>query len=314
MIVTVTPNPSLDRTVQVGELVVGRVHRAAGVRLDPGGKGVNVARALVGADRAAVALLPSGGSEGATLAELLDSEGVPVAEVPIASPTRSNVTVVQADGVTTKFNERGPLLRDTEAAALQSRAVELARDADWLVTCGSLPPGCAPELHADLVRSARSAGAKVAVDASGPALAAACKAGPDLVKPNLAELVELAERPLQRLGDVLDVAHEVRGMGVGTVLVSLGRHGALLVDDGGAWHATGPATPVRSTVGAGDAMVAGYLGAGADGPRALRTAVAYGAAAVGLAGSRMPLPEDLRTSSVRVDEVDTSLSLSGAAV
>lgn len=313
MIVTVTPNPSLDRTVQVAELVPGRVHRAAGVRLDPGGKGVNVARALAAANQTVLALLPSGGPEGARLAELLEPEGVPVVEVPIAAHTRSNVAVVEADGTTSKFNELGPQLTADEVAALRTRATELATGAEWLVTCGSLPSGCPPELHADLVRSARQAGAKVAVDASGPALLEACRAAPDLIKPNLAELVELAGRPLRQLGDVLDVAREVRGTGVRNVLVSLGRYGALLVGDDGAWHATSPATPVLSTVGAGDAMVAGYLRAGADGPHALRTAVAYGAAAVGLAGSRMPRPEDLRTSVVRVDEVDESLSLSGAA-
>lgn len=313
MIVTVTPNPSLDRTVQVTGLVPGAVHRATGVRVEPGGKGVNVARALAAAERPTLALLPAGGSEGARLVELLDPEGVPVVEVPIAAPTRSNVAVVEADGTTSKFNEPGPLLTAEEVATLEARAVELSARAEWLVTCGSLPAGCPVDLHARLVRSARREGARVAVDASGAALLEACRAGPDLVKPNLTELSELAGRPLRQLGDVLDVAHAVRGTGVRAVLVSLGPHGALLARDDGAWHATSPVSSVRSTVGAGDAMVAGYLSAGADGPRALRAAVAYGAAAVGLAGSRMPQPKDVRTSAVCVNDVDETLSLSGAA-
>jgi 1-phosphofructokinase len=313
VIVTVTPNPSLDRTVVVDEMVRGAVHRALRVRLDPGGKGVNVARALAAADRPTVAVVPSGGAEGARLAELLAPEAVPVVEVPVHTPTRSNVAVVEADGTTSKFNEPGPRLTEAEVTALETKAVELSRRADWVVTCGSLPAGCPDDWHARVVRGAREAGARVAVDASGPSLAAACRQRPDLIKPNLVELEELSGRPLHRLGDVFDVASELRSQGVPAVLVSLGSDGALLVDESGAWHATCAATVVRSTVGAGDAMVAGFLLAGGSGPTALRTAVAYGAAAVGLAGSRMPAPEDLHPDAVQVNEVDESLSLSGAA-
>jgi 1-phosphofructokinase len=313
VIVTVTPNPSLDRTVLVDELVPGSVHRARGVRLDPGGKGVNVARALAAADRPTVAVVPSGGTEGARLAELLAPEAVPVVEVPIHTTTRSNIAVVEQDGTTTKFNEPGPRLTDAEVGALEAKTVELAHRADWVVTCGSLPEGCPPDLHARIVRGARDAGARVAVDTSGLPLVQACAAGPDLVKPNLTELAELAGRPLEQLGEVVEVASRLREQGVAAVLVSLGEHGALLVEESGAWHATSPAAVVRSTVGAGDATVAGFLLAGASGPLALHTAVAYGAAAVGMAGSRMPAPEDLHADAVRVDEVDESLSLSGAA-
>lgn len=313
MIVTVTPNPSLDRTVLVEELTQGAVHRAKCVHLDPGGKGVNVSRALAAADRPTVAVMPSGGAEGARLAELLAPEAVPVVEVPVGAATRSNVAVVEADGTTSKFNEPGSLLTVTEIAALETKAAELAARADWVVTCGSVPEGCPDELHARIVRAGRGAGARVAVDASGASLAAACQAGPDLIKPNLAELAELAGRPLPRLGDVLAFALSLRANGVGSVLVSLGEHGVLLVEEAGAWHATSPVTAVRSTVGAGDAVLAGFLLDGGSGPSALRVAVAYGAAAVGLAGSQMPAPKDLRTEWVRVDEVDEALSLTGAA-
>ncbi|GAA0514265.1 1-phosphofructokinase [Saccharopolyspora subtropica] len=313
MIVTVTPNPSLDRTVQIDRLVPGAVHRSIRVHLDPGGKGVNVARALAAADVPTLAVLPTGGAEGAQLAELLAPEAVPVVEVPVQAPTRTNVAVVEADGTTSKFNEPGPELTPDEVAALERTAADLAARAHWLVTCGSLPAGCPDDLHARIVRAARRSGAQVAVDASGPALGLACAAAPDLVKPNLAELAELAGGPLRDLGDVLDVAHRLRADGVRTVLVSLGQLGAVLVADTGTWHATSVATQVRSTVGAGDAMLAGFLRAGGTGPAALRTAVAYGTAAVGLAGSRMPGPDDVHPSRVHVDAVDKTVSLSGVA-
>ncbi|MEV0055101.1 1-phosphofructokinase [Saccharopolyspora shandongensis] len=313
MIVTVTPNPSLDRTVQVNRLVPGAVHRTLRTRLDPGGKGVNVARALAAAEVPTLAVLPSGGAAGARLAELLAPEAVPVVEVPVQAPTRSNIAVVEADGTTSKFNEPGPELTPAEVAALERAAAEQAGRADWLVTCGSLPAGCPDDLHARIVAAARRAGARVAVDTSGRPLELACQAAPDLVKPNLVELAELAGGPLRDLGDVLAVAHRLRAGGVATVLVSLGQLGAVLVAETGTWHATSSATEVRSTVGAGDAMLAGFLRAGGIGPAALRTAVAYGTAAVGLAGSRMPGPGDIHPLRVRMDAVDKTVSLSGVA-
>ncbi|AOS64652.1 1-phosphofructokinase [Actinoalloteichus hymeniacidonis] len=314
MIVTVTPNPSLDRTILVDDVVLGAVHRARQVRLDPGGKGVNVSRALAAAEVATLALLPSGGPDGSRLAELLAPESVPVVEVPIGAATRSNIAVVAADGTTSKFNEPGAELTKTELRALEAKAAELAGRADWLVSCGSLPHGCPDDLHARLLHAARRSGARVAVDTSGRPLALACAANPELISPNLAELAELAGHPLPTLGEVLDVALRLRKAGVGAVLVSLGEQGALLVEDAGTWHAVSEATVVRSTVGAGDATLAGFLLAGAAGPEALRTAVAYGTAAVEQVGTRMPRPKDLRTATVRVTEADPSSSLNGAAL
>ncbi|MBE9376505.1 1-phosphofructokinase [Saccharopolyspora sp. HNM0983] len=313
MIVTVTPNPSLDRTLHVQHLVPGAVHRAGHAHLDPGGKGVNVARALVAADAPATAVLPSGGVEGARVAELLAPESVPVAQVPIGTATRSNLAVVESDGTTSKFNESGPQLTPAESTALQDRAGELGAGAEWVVTCGSVPDGCPPDLHARIVRAARDAGAATAVDTSGAELRHACLAGPDLVKPNLTELAELAGSPLHDLGDVLRVAQRLRDGGVGAVLVSLGALGAVLVDGTGSRHATCPPEQVRSTVGAGDATLAGFLLGGGGGDRALRTAVAYGAAAVGLAGTRMPRPADVHPDRVQVRAVDETASLSGVA-
>lgn len=313
MIITVTPNPSLDRTVQIDRLAPGSVHRAGQVHLDPGGKGVNVARALVAAAAPATAVLPSGGPEGARLAELLAPESVPVVQVPVTTGTRSNIAVVESDGTTSKFNESGPQLTPAEITALQDRAAELATDADWVVTCGSVPEGCPADLHARIVRAARGSGAATAVDTSGTELHQACLAGPDLVKPNLTELAHLAGTPLRDLGDVLRVAEQLRAGGVGAVLVSLGALGAVLVDGTGSKHATCPPAEVRSTVGAGDAMLAGFLLGGGAGEQALRTAVAYGTAAVGLAGTRMPEPRHVRPEQVHVRAVDESASLSGVA-
>ncbi|MEU7815105.1 1-phosphofructokinase [Pseudonocardia sp. NPDC049154] len=310
MIVTVTPNPSLDRTVELAGLVRGEVHRALSVRLDPGGKGVNVARALTRAGVDALAVLPSGRAPGGRLNGLLDALGVPAVTVPIHGATRSNITLVEPDGTTTKINESGPVLTPEEVEEVTEQAVARSRGADWLVTCGSLPEGMPVDFHATLVRRA---GTRTAVDTSGAPLAAAVAARPDLVKPNHEELAELVGRPLASLGDVLAAARELRAGGVGAVLVSLGAGGALLVEESGEYHAATPPVTVRSTVGAGDATLAGFLAAGGAGPDALVRAVAYGAAACRLPGSEMPGPHELPLADVRIGNPHADLVLTGDA-
>lgn len=300
MIITVTPNPSLDRTIELPRLLRGEVNRAAAVRLDPGGKGVNVARALTAAGRETIAVLPSGRAPGNRLHGLLDAHHVRAATVAIDGVTRTNITLVEPDGTTTKVNEPGPVLTDDEVAQLADTVVTLAAGARWVVTCGSLPAGMPTDFHAEIVRRIRPTGTRVAVDASGDPLRSACAAGPDLIKPNHAELAELVGRPLTSLGEVLGAARELRAAGVGAVLVSLGAGGALLVDADGEYHADSLPVAVRSTVGAGDAALAGFLAAGGAGPDALRHAVAYGAAACRLPGSAMPAPHEIDPHDVRV--------------
>ncbi|GAA1076682.1 1-phosphofructokinase [Pseudonocardia alni] len=314
MFVTVTPNPSLDRTIALPHLVRGEVHRAGSVRVDPGGKGVNVARALASAGHRAVALMPSGATPGERLAALLEPTDVTTVAVPVAEATRVNITLVEPDGVTTKINEPGPRLSADEVEALFQRACALGAGATWLVSCGSLPPGVGDDFHAELTRRCRRPGLKVAIDTSDAPLHHAVAAAPDLVKPNHAELAELVGRPLGSLGDVLLAARELRARGIGAVLVSLGAGGALLVDRSGEYHARTPPITVLSTVGAGDSTLAGFLAAGGEGPDALRQAVAYGAAACRLPGSATPGPADIRIDDVELAPTpDVTLALTGDA-
>ncbi|THV33548.1 1-phosphofructokinase family hexose kinase [Glycomyces buryatensis] len=297
MIVTVTANPSLDRTIEVDRLRRGEVQRAQNARVDAGGKGVNVSRALVANGRATRAVLSAGGHAGIELIALLDAARVPVTEVPVAGGVRSNLTLAEADGTVTKLNEAGPVLDAAEAAALLDAAARSG--ADWIAGCGSLPPGVGTGFYATLVDRAHAAGAKSVVDSSGPAFEACLAAGPDLVKPNLEELAEAARMPIATLGDAVKAAEALRDAGAGAVLASLGADGAILVEAGGVWHAKAPlARPVASTVGAGDAALAGFLAAGGQGPNALAAAVAWGTAAVALPGSIMPAPHDIDLDAV----------------
>lgn len=318
MIVTVTANPSIDRTVTLaGELTRGGVHRVTSVRSEPGGKGVNVARALTLAGVDTIAVLPAGAGD-PILAGLVD-QGVSFDAVPVVHPVRTNLAITEDDGTTTKINEPGAALEPAEAGALAAAVLERARPGHWVVLSGSLPPGLADTWYSEMTAALRAHGCKVAVDTSDAPLAALAaglrRAAPDLVKPNAEELAGLAgvsaeslETPLARgdAGPVVAAARHLVDAGVGAVLATLGAAGAVLVDATGAWLATPPPVAARSTVGAGDSSLAGYVraeAAGATPPARLQMAVAYGSAAAALPGSALPAPEQLNLDDVAVTAV-----------
>jgi len=309
MIVTLTLNPSVDRAIDIDALDRGAVIRASSAHLDPGGKGVNVTRALAANGIPGHAVLPCGGDEGRQLVSLLETEGVRVVAVAVSGRTRSNVTLAEPDGTITKINESGASLDEAELNAVAAALVAsvtpgstVPDGACWAAICGSLPPGVDPTFYAELCRRLHDHGVRVAVDTSGPALRAALTAGPDLVKPNRDELAEAVGRPLHTLGDVVAAAEQLRAWGAGTVLASLGADGAVLVEAGGVLIGECPTAVRRSSVGAGDAMLAGFLAVGAVGAAALAEALAWGAAAVSLPGSRMPGAADIRRDAIRLHQ------------
>ncbi|OBF36743.1 1-phosphofructokinase [Mycobacterium sp. ACS1612] len=305
MITTVTANPSLDRTLYLSRLRPGEVNRAASTMVEPSGKGVNVALALRGAGVPVRAVLPVGGSAGDEIVALLDGLGLDHVDVPIAGSLRSNITLVEADGRTTKVNEPGPRLFDAEAEALC--AASLAASGDWVVWAGSLPDGFTAQRLATAIAAARAAGRRVALDCSGPPLAqvlAHTGGGlPDLVKPNAEELAEVTHRTLRTLGDAVDAARSLHARGVRTVLVSLGADGALLVDADlpRPLHGNAPVRRVVNTVGAGDAFLAGWLAAahaGASSQDAFANALRFGATAVEHEGTLLGVPDPHRAVSM----------------
>ncbi|GAA0339806.1 1-phosphofructokinase [Streptomyces blastmyceticus] len=301
MILTVTPNPSLDRTYEIPRLERGAVLRATTDRVDPGGKGVNVSRAVAAAGHRTVAVLPVGGPEGELLLRLLTEHGIESAGLPVRSgSTRVNISVAEPDGTLTKVNAAGPELTPGEAESLLATVEARSAGADWTACCGSLPRGLAPEWYGELVARAHAAGARIALDTSGPSLTAALRMRPDVVKPNAEELAQATGRALITIGDVVAAARELRAAGARAVLASLGADGQLLVDDSGTYFGTARVSAVRSNVGAGDASLAGFLTAGGSGPEALASALAHGAAAVQLPGSAMPAPADLDPTAVTV--------------
>src|SRR5262245_32609640 len=308
MIVTLTANPSVDRTMAIdGPIKPGEVFRALSVGDEAGGKGVNVARAVAHAGVPAVAVLPADDDD--LLVKGLIEAGVHPINVPVGRQSRVNITVTEPDGTTTKFNDPGHAFAASVFARLETSLLSRSHGNGWVVLCGSLPPDAPLDWYAVLTSQLQEAGRRVAVDTSGAALIATLsgRVRPDLLKPNSEELASLTGDDPARLEADIDLAvaaaRQLVTDGVGGVLLTLGAKGAVLVTNEGAWHATPPPITLRSTVGAGDASLAGYLLADLRGlgpADRLRDAVAYGAAAASLPGSTMPRESDLDRDGVLV--------------
>ncbi|MEV6214037.1 1-phosphofructokinase family hexose kinase [Nocardia sp. NPDC051833] len=321
MIVTLTANPSVDRTVTLTEpLRRGQVHRAAGVTTQPGGKGVNVARVVAAGGAPVVAVLP--GAEDDPVVRGLRTAGIGFRTVPVPGEPRVNLTIAETDGTTTKINAPGRPLTGRELAELTSVLVELSAEAAWIVLSGSLPPGVPVDWYAELVATLSSLGAngaartRIAVDTSDAPLLAlfaeSVRTAPDLIKPNSDELAQLTGLDPVELNDPVAAATAAASLidrGVGAVLATLGAAGAVLVTAEDAWFAAAPPIVPRSTVGAGDSALAGYLLAdlaGADPADRLRAAVAYGSAATALPGTELPGPADIAPVAVTARPLPTS--------
>lgn len=326
MIVTLTANPSLDRTIDLaGPLSRGQVQRAKAATQDPGGKGVNVCRALAASSAASLAVLP--GNDDDAVVGALRLADIRYANLPIGAPLRSNITITEPDGTTTKINEPGPELSEAQQADLIALLLEQAGDADWLVLAGSLPPGVGHDFYARIIEQARARfGTKcpaIAVDSSGAPLHAVMSAGkplaPDLLKPNAEELAELTgigtEEELENdLAAAAAAARTLLDKGCSTVLATLGRQGAILASETVWLHGAHPPVRARSTVGAGDSALAGYLLASTagHGPReTLRQSVAYGTAAASLPGSTLPSSHHTNPSAVVVSPLALNPSQGG---
>lgn len=318
MIVTVTPNPSIDRTVTLSSpLTRGAVHRVTAVTNQAGGKGVNVAKVLTMAGIDALAVLPA--AAGDPLVGALHTAGVPYRVVPTDEPARTNLTITEHDGTTTKINEPGAALDTTALRAFTDAVLDAADGADWVVMSGSLPPGVPASWYGDVVALLASHPCRIAVDTSDAPLAALMgsldRGAPDLIKPNAEELAGVLGYSPEALEDavqqgnpapVVAAARQLIDRGIGAVLATLGAAGAVLVDGNGAWMATPPPIVPRSTVGAGDSSLAGYVRAevgGAEPPQRLQMAVAYGSAAASLPGTTLPGPAEIDLNAVQVSPI-----------
>lgn len=302
MIITVTLNPSLDRTVHFASVAWGAVNRASSSALDLSGKGVNVSIALRQLGHESIIMGLAAGAFGRVLVEGLEARGYRCEFIPTPGETRSNVTVIEdGTGRSMKLNEAGPAASPEALAGLEERLAALLSPGDIVALAGSLPPGAAEDTYARLIAVAHGRGALVALDSSGPALVAGCRAAPDLVKPNEHEAAELLGRPAG--DDIYATLTALRALGPARVLLSLGASGAVYADGSGCWRASPPPITEVNNVGAGDAALAGALAAWVEGapPEALlRLAVATGTATACLDGTAFPAREAVEAIYSRV--------------
>lgn len=309
-VVTVTLNPAIDRAVTISNFTVGAVNRVQSTHTRAGGKGVNVASALAdyGYDVAVTGFL---GAENATpFEELLDRKQIGDHFVRIPGHTRVGIKITDPEcGPTTEINFPGLEPRPGNIRALR-RQVDLlsALEETWFVLAGSVPPGVNPTIYQELTTLLRSRGHKIALDTSGEALRYGLEATPHIIKPNIHELEELLGAKLETPEAVADAARELTERGIELAAVSMGARGALFVTGEQAILARPPHIHVRSTVGAGDAMVAGIIAAQLNGfplSDCARMATAFSVEALvrGESGINSPASIEATMQEVVIEEV-----------
>ena len=307
MIYTVTLNPALDRTLYVESLVPGQSTRIRHEARYAGGKGIDVSRALreMGSDSIALGLI--GGFDGKELEGRLLLAGVACRFTRIANETRTNIIIQdEPSGAETALLARGPEVQPSELMDFLD-VLEKLPDMSFLIISGSLPPGLTPEVYSRMVTVGNERRARVVLDTTGDALRQGIHARPAVIKPNRFELAALAGKELADVRAVSEYSASLLDR-VETVLVSMGADGIVMVTRDRVFHARPPKVTVRSTVGAGDCAVAGFvhgLAAGDSNTDALRRAVATGTAATLNPGTGLCRCTDIDTilPQVTVEEV-----------
>lgn len=307
-VLTLTLNPALDLTVRADGWQRGEVNSAQELHWAAGGKGVNVASFLAdwarsnqeaGADLSISAAGLLGADNAGEFERLFSQKGLHDAFLRVPGATRVGVKLVDgASQETTDLNLPGLTVTPEQLRALEGELEAHLPSHDVFVLAGSLPPGVPQDFYARWTARLRGQGKFVALDTSGPALAAVLGAStlPQLLKPNRHELSAALGRELRGEDDLLNAAHSLLGRGAELVAISQGEEGALFVSPSGAVRARPPRVQVVSTVGAGDAMVAGLVSAHLDGlalPDAARRATAFSLGAITRPGAHLPPPAEL---------------------
>ena len=295
-IVTLTFSPCIDKSATVPDLVPEKKLRCSAPKLEPGGGGINVARALKRLGTDATAVYPSGGYSGKFLDHLMRNEGVDSVIIETVNETRENIIIVdESTNNQYRFGMPANALNENEWMKCLE-AVDALTGIQFLVVSGSLPPGVPLSIFSELSSIAKNKSAKLIVDTSGDALKETVKQKVFLLKPNLGELAALAGKDKIDSASIKETAHAViRQYGCEVIVVSMGPDGAMLITGNDFFTAKAPHVLRKSTVGAGDSMVAGIvysLAGGNDLHHALRYGVACGTAATMNAGTELCHKED----------------------
>jgi 1-phosphofructokinase/tagatose 6-phosphate kinase len=281
MILTVTLNAALDRTVAVPRMALGRRHRVVEARRAPGGKGVNVARALKQLDEPVIATGLAGGATGSRIRELLTAESVLHDFTEVAGDSRTNVAIIDpTTGIQTEINERGPEVSQSEVEAFAERLLYLAKGADFCVIAGSLPPGVPHEIYAELIGRLRERGVPTLLDTDGEPMRAGLRAEPAVVAPNIREAEEVVGHEFNDADDYASGLSGLLEMGAGEAMITSAVGCAAILGAGSdrrRYQARIEQLEPVAPVGSGDSFLAGYVAARYDGASP-RDCLAFGVA------------------------------------
>ncbi|MCE5313721.1 MAG: 1-phosphofructokinase [Armatimonadota bacterium] len=280
MVITVTPNTAIDKTYTVEGFGLDHVHRPSASRTVAGGKGINVVRVLktLGIDGLATGFV--GGAIGDAVLRLIYEEGLPHDFVRVRDESRLCIAVVDPqNGTQTEINENGPEISPDELEMMLGKAGSLMAGREYMVLCGSCPPGVPTSFYGDIIRMAKCAGLKTVLDTSNDHLRESVKAAPYMVKPNVTELSQLVGRELLTLEEIVRAAKSLKGhYEVNITAVTMGRSGAIVTDGERVWKAVPPEIQFASAVGSGDAFLAMFIASMING-ESIQDALVSGTAA-----------------------------------
>lgn len=295
MIVTVTLNPAIDKTVDIGEFQYGGLNRITSVVQDPGGKGINVSKTIhhLGGETIATGFI--GGNGGKIISEGLQKLGIKSDFIQVAGETRTNMKVVDSKGNVTELNEPGPVIGDVAIEELLNKLESMANADTLFILAGSIPKGVDRNIYCKIIEIVKKKKARVFLDADGELFVKGLEAKPDYIKPNRFELEQYFKfEGNASIDDLVNMGRKLQEKGIGTVAISLGSEGALFILPHGAIKVPGLKVEAHSTVGAGDAMVAA-LSYGIDlnlpMEECIKLGVATSAGAVTTVGTKPPTKE-----------------------
>jgi len=299
MIITVTLNPALDKSLQVPNFTPGRRHRTVDQMTMPGGKGVNVARAIKRLGQPVIATGIAGGATGTRIVESLNDDSILNAFVRIREESRTNTAVLDpTTGLQTEINERGPAVSAQELELFHEKLLYLAKGASMCVFAGSLPRGVDPGIYADLIREVKRLGVTTVLDTEGEPLRQGVRGEPDIVSPNEIEAEELVGQEFNDAEDRTRAVVEMARLGAREAIMTVrdGCYANVLEEGPAVYRVTVREQEARSRIGSGDAFLAGYVAARYSGQppvECLRYGVACGAESVLHFGAGMVDPDNV---------------------
>lgn len=257
MIITVTLNPAIDKTLEVDNCTIGSINRVSSIKIDAGGKGINVSKVIKNLKGESIALGSLAGCTGKFIKNYLDTEMIKNDFIFSQGETRTNIKIVdKVKNTNTDINEPGNKVSGEDIERIREKVFKDIKKEDILVLSGSVPQGVGKNIYEMWIKDAKKLGVKTILDADGELLKQGILSGPYLIKPNIHELEMLFDVKINGIQEVISHCKKIFNYGVNIIAVSLGSEGALFMNGEKIIYAHGLKVEVKSTVGAGDSMVA----------------------------------------------------------